>query len=151
MRPRLSLSTFITPRGRTTVLAQLTFVLLLVCTGAGRAADSVATGTIEGRVSSTRSGDFLEKARITVDGTSLETFTDSDGYYRVTNVPIGTTRLKAFVTGLRPQTVDLGGPSASAETLAGASYGRPKRTLNFRAEPSGLRPMKGQGQAHASD
>ena len=28
MRPRLSLSTFITSRGRTTVLAQLTFALL---------------------------------------------------------------------------------------------------------------------------
>ena len=125
MRPRLSLSTFITPRGRTTVLAQLTFVLLLVCTGAGRAADSVATGTIEGRVSSTRSGDFLEKARITVDGTSLETFTDSDGYYRVTNVPIGMTRLKAFFTGLRPQTVDLvvaaGGVAQRNIELAGVS------------------------------
>ncbi len=85
----------------------LTLVLPLLSAGATLAAESVGTGTIEGRVSSTRSGDYLERARITVDAHSLETFSDADGYYRLSNVPAGATRVKAFFTGLLPQTVDV--------------------------------------------
>ncbi|MDO8542538.1 MAG: carboxypeptidase-like regulatory domain-containing protein, partial [Opitutaceae bacterium] len=46
-----------------------------------------ATGTIEGRVVNTRTGEYLELARVTVIGTTLETFTDSSGQYRLSNVP----------------------------------------------------------------
>ena len=41
----------------------------------------------------------MEKARLVVDGTSLETFTDSAGKYRLTNVPVGIVKVKAFFTG----------------------------------------------------
>lgn len=58
------------------------------------------TGTIEGRVLNVTSGDYLEKARITVEGTSLETFTDAGGYYRLNFVPAGEIRLKTFFTGV---------------------------------------------------
>ncbi|MDO8545031.1 MAG: carboxypeptidase regulatory-like domain-containing protein [Opitutaceae bacterium] len=65
-----------------------------------------STGTIEGRVSNAE-GEFLENVRLTVDGTSLETYTDSAGKYRFTNVPAGTVKMKAFFTGLILGTKDL--------------------------------------------
>ncbi|MBI4622654.1 MAG: carboxypeptidase regulatory-like domain-containing protein [Verrucomicrobia bacterium] len=67
-------------------------------------ADSLQYGTIAGQVYNPATGANLEKARITVDGTTLETFTDSGGKYRLTNVPAGTVKVKAFYTGLAPQT-----------------------------------------------
>ncbi len=59
-----------------------------------------ATGTIEGRVLNTRNGEYLEKARVTIEGTRIETFTDSSGQYRVVGVPAGAARLRVFHTGL---------------------------------------------------
>src|SRR5438270_535475 len=58
------------------------------------------TGAIEGRVFNPGTGEFLEKARITIEGTSLETFTDSLGHYEFTGLPAGTARVKVFYTGL---------------------------------------------------
>lgn len=83
--------------------------LCLVATSLGllvsRAAAQAAGGTVEGRVFNTRNGEYLEKARVTVDGTPLETFTDSSGQYRFVNLPAGETRIKVFYTGLVSQTV----------------------------------------------
>lgn len=78
-------------------------VILLGCVA--HAADSVASGTIEGRVLNARSGEYLVSARITVERTALETFTDLDGNYRLTNVPAGSARVTVFYTGLPAQTV----------------------------------------------
>ncbi len=61
-------------------------------------------GTIEGRVSNARSGDYMENVRITVAGTALETFSDSAGVYRLANVPAGSVRVTAFFSGLPPWT-----------------------------------------------
>lgn len=63
-----------------------------------------ATGTIEGRVFDPRRGEYLEKARITVEGTNQEVFTDSTGHYRILNAPAGTVKLQIFYTGLGSQT-----------------------------------------------
>jgi TonB-dependent receptor len=67
-------------------------------------AQGPAPGTIEGRVLNGRSGEYLENARVTIEGTSLEAFTDSGGDYRITNVPAGTARVRVFFTGLEVQT-----------------------------------------------
>ena len=76
-----------------------------------------ATGTIEGRVSNPATGAILERARLTIEGTTLETFTDADGEYRFTQVPAGPVQLKAFFTGF---------PSATAtvNVLAGQTVQR---------------------------
>ena len=70
-----------------------------------------ATGTIEGRVLNGRNGEYVENARITVEGTAVEAFTDADGTYRLLHVPAGPARVKAFFTGL---------PSHRGEVRVGA-------------------------------
>ena len=57
------------------------------------------TGMIEGRVFNVATGANLELARLTVEGTLLETFTDSDGRFHLVNVPVGTVHVKVFFTG----------------------------------------------------
>ncbi|MBI5692628.1 MAG: carboxypeptidase regulatory-like domain-containing protein [Verrucomicrobia bacterium] len=83
-----------------TIFAAIWMVLLATLASA-----QPTTGTIEGRVLNTRNGEYLEKARITVVDTSLETFTDATGQFRLSNVPAGDTRVRVFHTGLTPQTV----------------------------------------------
>jgi len=53
-------------------------------------AQAVSTGTIEGRVFDSRRGEYLEKARITVDGSQQETLSAATGQYRLTGIPAGT-------------------------------------------------------------
>ena len=68
-------------------------------------AQTTATGTIEGRVINPRSGEYLENARVVVEGSpSLEAFTDSNGQYRLANVPAGPVRLRASFTGMNAPT-----------------------------------------------
>ncbi len=67
-------------------------------------AQTSATGTIEGRVLNPRTGEYLEKARVTLEGSGLETLTDSGGQFRLTHVPAGLATIKVFFTGLDVQT-----------------------------------------------
>ena len=67
-------------------------------------AQSPPVGVIEGRVFNPGTGEYLELVRITVEGTSLEAFTDTSGQYRIGNVPAGQARVRAFRTGIVPQT-----------------------------------------------
>lgn len=92
-----------------------------------------ATGTIEGRVLNTRSGDFVERARITIEGTPLEAFTDSDGNYRLPNVPAGTAKVRVFFTGLLPRTDDVA--VAAGQSV---SHNVSLQTFETRAEPDGV-------------
>src|SRR6476619_2966461 len=66
-----------------------------------------ATGGIEGRVLNPRNGEYLENARVTVEASGLTVFTESDGFYRFSQVPAGPARLKIFYTGLPTQTEDV--------------------------------------------
>jgi hypothetical protein len=63
-------------------------------------AQAVPTGTIEGRVFNVRRGEYVENARITVDGSGQQVLTDATGQYRLTNLPAGPVTLKIFYTGL---------------------------------------------------
>ena len=62
-------------------------------------------GTLEGRVLNLTSKSYLTNARITVDGTTLEAFTDESGEFRLAGVPAGEVSVRVFFTGLAPQTV----------------------------------------------
>ncbi len=71
--------------------------------GAGNASTQT-TGSIAGRVFDPAGGNYLGNARVTVDGTTIESFTDDTGYYRLDRVPAGDARLRVFYTGLAAQT-----------------------------------------------
>ncbi|MBM3855471.1 MAG: hypothetical protein FJ399_20335, partial [Verrucomicrobia bacterium] len=64
-------------------------------------------GAISGRVSNATNGNYVEKARVAVEGTTLETFTDEAGFYRLDRVPAGTAKVRAFFTGLVTHTADV--------------------------------------------
>jgi TonB-dependent receptor len=74
-------------------------VVLLLLLAAVRVAAQPATGTIEGRVENVANATFVQGARVTVDGTALETFTDADGRFVLAAVPIGDARLRVAYTG----------------------------------------------------
>src|SRR5438046_9094264 len=59
-----------------------------------------STGVIEGRVFNTGTGEYLEKARVSVESTALETLSDELGHYRLVNVPAGAASVRVFFTGL---------------------------------------------------
>jgi hypothetical protein len=77
----------------------LTPLVAVLCFALSASAQTAATGTIEGRVTHLRSGDPVELARVTVEGTALETFTDSRGQFRLSSVPSGEARVRIFFTG----------------------------------------------------
>ena len=87
-------------------------------------AQSSAVGSIEGRVLNARNGEYVASARITVEGSALETLTESDGTFRVTHVPAGAVRVTVFYTGFLPQTTAItlaAGQTAQLDvTLGGA-------------------------------
>ncbi len=66
-------------------------------------AQSGGTGVIEGRVLNVTSGSYLNNARVTVEGTTLQGFTNNFGEYRLLGVAAGTVTLRVFYTGLAPQ------------------------------------------------
>jgi iron complex outermembrane receptor protein len=63
-----------------------------------------ATGGIEGRVSHPGNASYLENARVVIEGTRFETFTDATGAYRFVDVPAGPVKLRTFFTGFEEQT-----------------------------------------------
>jgi len=82
----------------------LRLAALLTLVVAPTTALAAATGGVEGRISNARTGDYIERARITVAGTTLETFSDASGEYRFPAVPAGSATLRAFFTGFEPVT-----------------------------------------------
>jgi len=71
------------------------------------AAAAQNAGAIAGRVLNATNGNYVERARVAVEGTGLETFTDEAGFYRLTRVPAGTVKVKVFFTGLVTQTSEV--------------------------------------------
>lgn len=119
------------------------FVTLLIaswyCSSAGlkaQALQPVETGIVEGRISNAITGDFLNNVRVTVAGTTLLTFTNEAGRYRIAGVPLGPASITAFYTGLDSQTVIV---TVESGTVAGgnialtslARYGSEKDVLEL--------------------
>ncbi|PAW74994.1 MAG: hypothetical protein B9S26_00605 [Opitutia bacterium Tous-C4FEB] len=86
----------------------LSFSAVAATVSVGSAQTSAnATGSISGRVLAAGTDSFLKRVRVTVEGTSLETFTDAAGAYRIESVPVGTARVKLFYTGMTPVTASV--------------------------------------------
>jgi iron complex outermembrane receptor protein len=75
---------------------------------------SPATGAVIGRVLNTTSGNYLNNARVVIEGTRLEAFTDESGDFRFGAVPAGVVRLTASFAGLGPQSATLTVPPGGA-------------------------------------
>jgi iron complex outermembrane recepter protein len=74
---------------------------------AAESAGTVATGTLEGRVQDVSTGDYLNNARVTIQGTHLTTLTNQFGEYRVADVPSGQVQVTVFYSGLPTQSATL--------------------------------------------
>ena len=70
-------------------------------------AQAPATGSITGRVLNVATGRYLNNARVTIEGTNLQTQTNEFGEFRLGGVPAGKVRLQTFYTGLDPVTTTL--------------------------------------------
>ncbi len=89
------------------------------------------SGTIEGRVLNVGNNRYLNNARVSVEGTNLEAFTDAFGGFRLDNVPAGEVKLKTTYTGLdattTPVTVQAGQTVAhNVELTSKERYGDEK-------------------------
>ncbi|MBI5691777.1 MAG: TonB-dependent receptor [Verrucomicrobia bacterium] len=82
------------------------FALALASSPATSAADGSAliTGSIEGRVFNPAVGSYVNNARVVVDGTRLETFTDEFGTFSLPRVPAGPATVRVFYTGFAAET-----------------------------------------------
>jgi iron complex outermembrane receptor protein len=94
--PGVSRTVFFRPRF---LLFAAVFTFLFTAQ-ATRSADTSGVGAIAGRVFNTGTGEYLENARVTIEGTSFETLTNSLGHYAFTNVPAGAAKVRVFFTGL---------------------------------------------------
>ena len=117
---------------KSTILHRLLAGLLLAALGSAAFpgsvyAQSAATGTVEGRVFNSRTGQYLENARVTIDGTPIETFTDAGGEYKLYNVPAGSLTVRAYFTSL----------DAQSEALTVTSGQAVRRDFDLAPLPSG--------------
>ena len=99
------------------IRALILSVAFLIAAVGPAAAQTTSVGTVEGRVLNADNGRYLPNARVTVQGTALEAFTDSAGLFRLTNVPAGETKVTAFYTGLVVQTLTVAVSAGGTTTL----------------------------------
>jgi iron complex outermembrane receptor protein len=104
----------------------ITTLVFLSAFAVSLAAQTATSGTITGRVHDNTALRSLERARITVEGTRREVFTDAFGEYRLRDLPAGPVTLRVFYTGLEPQT-------ATVNVAAGQTVQR-----DFALDPAGL-------------
>jgi TonB-dependent receptor len=96
------------------------------------------TGTITGRVQNVVTGQFLNKARITLRGTTQVVYTDNFGRYQLVGVPAGPAALDVFYTDLDPVsfnvTVPAGGAvERNADLTSVKRYGQDSATVKLDA------------------
>jgi len=65
---------------------------------------AVETATIEGHVRDAATAAPVANARVLIVGTTLAAMTDSGGYYRIANIPVGTYTVRGMFIGYAPDT-----------------------------------------------
>jgi TonB-dependent receptor len=79
--------------------------LALAFTLAGDLAAQVATGTLTGRVLEASSGNYLQGAEISVEGSVLHATTERDGSFTLNGLPAGSYNVTATYPGLDPLSI----------------------------------------------
>jgi iron complex outermembrane receptor protein len=77
-------------------------------------ANSQGTGTITGRVQNVATGQYLNKARLTLKGTNQVVFTDNFGVYQLVGVPSGPAIVEVFYTDLDPMVLTVNVPAGGS-------------------------------------
>lgn len=75
-------------------------VVFLWLSATGLLAQTGGSGSVAGRVRNVGNDRFLNNARVVIEGTGRETFTNEFGEYRFDDVPAGEQRVRAGYTGL---------------------------------------------------
>ncbi len=78
---------------KTNLIQHFSLLFLLLATVNAR------SSTIEGTITDVRTGDQLMGANVMLDGTILGTASDENGFYLISNIPIGTYTLRAMFIG----------------------------------------------------
>ena len=87
------------------LVGRILFALLTFALAVGSASAQISTtGSITGRVLNAATGNYLDKALVTVEGTSLQALTNDFGEYTLQGVPSGMVTLKVTYTGKSPKT-----------------------------------------------
>lgn len=73
---------------------------VLAAAPAPAATASASTGTITGRVQNVVTGQYLNKARVTLKGTDRVVYTDNFGAFQIVGVPAGPATIEVFYTDL---------------------------------------------------
>jgi iron complex outermembrane recepter protein len=94
----------------------LRFATLLWLTIASAFGQAGGTGIVTGRIINQATGEYLRNANVIVPGTNITAVAEAGGYYRLTGVPTGQTRIVASYTGLDPQEITV--QVASGQTVA---------------------------------
>jgi TonB-dependent receptor len=69
------------------------------------------SGVITGRVLNKATNQYLSDAIVVIEGTTIQAVTDSNGVYRLENVPVGSVRLSASYAGLDDMTREVSVPA----------------------------------------
>ncbi|MSU48552.1 MAG: TonB-dependent receptor [Opitutus sp.] len=80
-------------------------LVVSVCCAIFAFAQTANHGQIAGRVLNAASGGYLNHARVTLEGTNVQTLTNEDGEYRLAPVPVGEVTVRVTFTGFAPQSV----------------------------------------------
>lgn len=94
-----------------------TFAVSLGLAGAAASAQEVATGSVTGRVLNASNGMYLNKAKVVVEGTNIETLTNDFGEFRLLRVPAGEAKITVTYIGQEPKTVTVNVETGKAAEL----------------------------------
>ena len=92
------------------LLSSFLVVLPLVRPGLGGAESAgrvAAAGTVAGRIQNVATGQYLNNARVAVQGTDRVAFSDPTGTYRLSGLPAGPVVLEVFFTGMDLQQISV--------------------------------------------
>lgn len=81
-------------------IGRLIATVLLLGFTVSALAQTAETGNIEGRVLNIGNNRYLNNAKVSVDGTTLTTYTNEFGEFRLNNVPVGQATVRTNYTGL---------------------------------------------------
>src|SRR6185503_17957984 len=82
----------------------------------GALAQPAGTGSIEGRIFNPLTGEFIRNAEVHVQGTDRLVVSETDGRYRLSNVPAGNVTLSVSYTGYQPATATVAVASGQVVT-----------------------------------